>query len=949
MDLPLLLAGPVLRRVEPGLVSVWVALSEHTDVRLQVWEGLVKAESGTPPFAESPAQPMVRIGAKLWVGTVTLELPVTTGKSFQPDSLYSYDLEITRFETDGVETLLTLGFLADRVEDGFGRLALGFEKNMLPSFAPPPSKLEELNILYGSCRRPLHRDPDALAMVDDLIFGHDVYKDPHARPHQLFLGGDQIYADDVSELHMLTVMEAAVDLIGSTGDPVLPDPLERLPVDEALLREDETKAVDPTPEKGYRKEERSATDANPWIPADRRHWPEGRRLRTTLVDAQLTSTDGASHLLSLGEFAATYLSVWSQALWGEEVIGARWAPDATKPLQTQTLRWDQVLPPYDEHVDAEDEDPAEGAIVMPPVMFPERIAGHFYVAPKEEPEEQTDEDKRKAARKRQKGLRQSFLVHAEFRKNLPRVQRALANVSTYMILDDHDVTDDYFLNPIWRRRVLGSRLGRAMLGNAMTAYALFQDWGNDPVAYRTPGPKAQLLQHAQRLFPDATTVGPDETAFEALQDLFGHFADGGIVPIPGGRTESREAPLKWHFQVDGPKHRVIALDNRTRRQFASENGPPGNVSPTAMVDQIPQPPLPAGREILIVIAPLQVIGPPVLDELVAPLSYRIFDMVQASKEHSEFSSEDAGSRGMLGTDPDAIEAWSFDIETFEHLLSRLEPYGQVVLLSGDVHYSSGTQMSYWKGDATQPARIAQFTSSGFKNVMPPFITLVDRSLGLAQQLIRLGLGTERVGWDQPADDLLTFPPGIGLDDLTPTMRSRLRNTPVAVPSWGWPDLNDPAHPESRDETLSTRIRRTPDWRWRVKPLVDLRDNLQRPAGIQTQELDADVEDLLADPTTVFAGYQKVAARHMHSLNKLRNARQILFRANVGRLRFQPKAEGRLDAIHEVYTTFADPDAPAPTPVEPEPFLVQVAHLGPAVEEPPELRRRTLQPPVAVED
>jgi hypothetical protein len=226
------------------------------------------------------------------------------------------------------------------------------------------------------------------------------------------------------------------------------------------------------------------------------------------------------------------------------------------------------------------------------------------------------------------------------------------------------------------------------------------------------------------------------------------------------------------------------------------------------------------------------------------------------------------------------------------------------------------------------------------------VTFVDKSLGLAQQLIRLGLGTERIGWDQPADDLLTFPAGTGLADLTPTMRSRLRNVPVAVPSWGWPDLNDPAHPESFDETLATRIERTPDWRWRVRPLLDVRPDDQRPAGIRTLELDAGVEDLLADPSTVFAGYQKVAARHQHALNRLRNARQILFRANVGRVRFQPHEDGKLDAVHEVFTTFADPDDPAPTPVEPEPFLVQVAHLGPSNEKPPtRLRRQALQPPV----
>ncbi len=132
-------------------------------------------------------------------------------------------------------------------------------------------------------------------------------------------------------------------------------------------------------------------------------------------------------------------------------------------------------------------------------------------------------------------------------------------------------------------------------------------------------------------------------------------------------------------------------------------------------------------------------------------------------------------------------------------------------------------------------------------------------------------------------------------------------------------------------------------------MLDLRPNDKRPPGIQTLDLDPDVEDLLADPATVFAGYQKVAARHQNSLNRLRNARQILFRANVGRLRFQPQADGKLDAVHEVYTTFADPDDPAPTPPEPEPFLVQVAHLGPSNEKPPtRLRRQALQPPVEEE-
>jgi hypothetical protein len=91
MGFPLLLAGPILRRVEPALVSVWVALRDPSSVRVLVWEG--RAESGRPtPLAASPDTHTVRVGAKLHLAEVTVQLPDTAGTSFQPDSLYSYDV-----------------------------------------------------------------------------------------------------------------------------------------------------------------------------------------------------------------------------------------------------------------------------------------------------------------------------------------------------------------------------------------------------------------------------------------------------------------------------------------------------------------------------------------------------------------------------------------------------------------------------------------------------------------------------------------------------------------------------------------------------------------------------------------------------------------------------------------------------------------------------------------
>jgi len=927
MNLPLLLAGPILRRVDTTTASVWLALRDPCRVVMTVWEG--RAKSGqSHPLAASPSTPTLRVGAKLNVVVATVEIPATAGVSFQPDSVYSYDVQITD-PSNTVSTLKTLHMLEEGFFDGFPRLPLGFDPDFLPTFAPPPSDLTNLRILYGSCRRPGHPTVDALALIDDLIFDHDKFKDARGRPHQLFLGGDQIYADDVLTLHMLVVEAAAVPLIGSTGSAEFPIPIEVLPLDQILRRVDETKAKDPRPLDGYTEEDAAATAANPFLPADRDHFPEGRRLNLTIFDAQFTSEDGDSHVLSIGEFAALYLSVWSPAIWGADVTGAKFAPDATKPNQNQTFRWDQPLPAF---VDGK---PEEGAIVMPPVIFPERIPGHLYIVPFEDSKEASDFD-------RQKSLRGNFNVLQQFYRGLPKVQRALANVPTYMILDDHDVTDDYFLNPVWRNRVLERKLGQAIVGNAMITYALFQDWGNDPVSYRT-GPKAQLLSLVPKLFPATVTKGPDQPAFQQIATLLGH--DKPLVQTPDSKFVSANPPLKWHFMVDGPKHRVIAFDNRTRRSYVTPAGPPGNVSVDALVDQLPLPPLPAGREILIVVAPLQVIGPPVLDEIVAPLSYRVFDAIQATKKHSLLSpSSTSGLREMTGTNPDAIEAWAFDSETFEHLLKRLEPYGRVVLLSGDVHYSSGTLMSYWKGNAAQPARFAQFTSSGFKNVMPTFITFIDRALGLAQQLIRANLGTERLGWDQPRDQMVLYPPGVHEGDLTPVMRSRLVSTPVRLPTWGWPDQNDPTRPETFDPSKASRINPAtpPDWRWRVKPLIDQRDDVARPAGIQLLKLDSTVESRLASPATMLEGFQAVAARHQHALERLRNSRQILFRGNVGLVRFTRDGV-KLTAFHEVYTSFSDPSQPNPQIPKPEAFLVQVAPLGPEPEDRPErLREKAIE-------
>src|SRR5947209_7506952 len=109
MPLPLLLAGPIVRRVEPRLASVWVALSALTDVQLDLFDGRVQAGSAQPLFSGSPS-PSLRAGEQLYFAVATIDLE-SGPFVLLPGHSYSYNL---RFK--GGQDLRSLKLLEDRAE-----------------------------------------------------------------------------------------------------------------------------------------------------------------------------------------------------------------------------------------------------------------------------------------------------------------------------------------------------------------------------------------------------------------------------------------------------------------------------------------------------------------------------------------------------------------------------------------------------------------------------------------------------------------------------------------------------------------------------------------------------------------------------------------------------------------------------------------------------------------
>ena len=87
--LPLLLAGPILRRAEPHRVCIWLATSKHTNIRAEIFRLAGLGQDGEnkeqiEPIGDGNAE-SIRLGERLFV-TLVIAYPVQSNKAKLPDS-----------------------------------------------------------------------------------------------------------------------------------------------------------------------------------------------------------------------------------------------------------------------------------------------------------------------------------------------------------------------------------------------------------------------------------------------------------------------------------------------------------------------------------------------------------------------------------------------------------------------------------------------------------------------------------------------------------------------------------------------------------------------------------------------------------------------------------------------------------------------------------------------
>jgi hypothetical protein len=260
---------------------------------------------------------------------------------------------------------------------------------------------------------------------------------------------------------------------------------------------------------------------------------------------------------------------------------------------------------------------------------------------------------------------------------LPYVRRALANIAVYMVMDDHEITDDWNITQEWESRVKSNVTGRRVVANGLAAYWAFQAWGNDP-------DENKFSKHFKNI----------------LARYFGDFINGeefeNALLFP-------DSSVMWAF-VTATDPPIFFLDSRTHRkenELGKQSGKPSNYPSGLLNDD-------ALKEFEVDLSLKNITGNLLLIVAQTP--------VFGSPDTEAYLEKDGLKNPPKSVYEDDLEFWHANragFYTFLEKICKAAP-SACLILSGDVHYGFVSRASVTLNQVTVP--ITQFTSSSLKNM-----------------------------------------------------------------------------------------------------------------------------------------------------------------------------------------------------------------------------------------
>ncbi|MEZ9764526.1 alkaline phosphatase family protein [Vibrio splendidus] len=659
-SLPLLLAGPILRKTTATEVVLWLATSSPLVGRVNIYirqtehlretgfsneKELSDVEQDKPFYTSSLEEhDSIQIGTHAWVTLIRLQ------GEFPTNTPLEYDIHTES------GSLITLA--PHLVYNGKSRVE--FKISTSADY-----------ILHGSCRNPHHPSKDSLVAADNKIADQTVPE----RPDMLMMSGDQIYADHVAG-PTLDAIQQVIQRLGLVG--------ESLPTDSQINQINSSDALYSSEYHLYQ----------------RHHYLPHHSTSESMFDKFFpsrgvpifSSTDCENHLVTLSEFIAMYLLVWSPTLW-------------------QCINRDRLI----------ENNFTQGGRQLTPTE--------------------------------QQQWRDESVIIDDFIAGLPQVQRLFAHIPTYMIFDDHDVTDDWNLTVGWEHAVDQNQFATQVIGNGLAAYWMCQGWGNKPESFNeTFIEQARQLFVVQRYAVQQTRLNKQthlakQTRLEKqtndVEQTHNETGDTHTTHSVGNIEPNKHQAFiemlsrfeEWHYTIDtSPK--VIVLDTRTRRWRSESrmNKPSGLMDWEALIEFQHQ--LLHQEKVVIVSA--------------APMfGVKFIETLQKM----------ATTIGKpLVIDAENWMAHPGSANTLISIFTHTKTPTNFVVLSGDVHYSFAydIKLRYRRNSPN----IYQITCSGIKNQFPApllkFCDVCDRLLYSPRSVLNYFTKRKRLRIEKRSPDNQTF-------------------------------------------------------------------------------------------------------------------------------------------------------------------------------------------------
>ncbi len=270
------------------------------------------------------------------------------------------------------------------------------------------------------------------------------------------------------------------------------------------------------------------------------------------------------------------------------------------------------------------------------------------------------------------------------------VRQALAVLPTYMIFDDHEITNNWNNAPLWRAEAL--RRGKEqLLIDGLVAYWVYQGWGNLLQSDTSSMPLLAVMQRAKANGEDAL-----DALREAVKaDVYG------------------EKPLPWHYEVltDPP---IFVINARTERTAFLTDAGDELFLPTHIIGKEQMRTLQEwlhqhDDERCLIASSVPILLPPVIATVEYLAGLRLWQknvepLRQLGRKLSQLQQRVA-SRSSFDHWPLYGGSWH---ELIESLQQRKH---DVLVLSGDVHFSYAAQAH----SKHSPARLYQFVSTPLLN------------------------------------------------------------------------------------------------------------------------------------------------------------------------------------------------------------------------------------------